>query len=184
MPIHDYLTTRPKLAPRCWIAPNATVIGDVEIGDESTIWFGTVIRGDVHHIRIGARTNIQDNSVIHVTTDLNPTIVGDGVTVGHRVILHGCTVEDGALVGMGATILDRAVIGAGSLVGAGALVTEGTIIPPGVLAIGAPARVKRPLTDEEKRHLLSAAAGYVQLGVEYAAKLGRGHDPFPVTPGG
>lgn len=175
MPIHDYLTMLPKIARRCWVAPNATVIGDVEIGDESTIWFGTVIRGDVHPIRIGARTNIQDNSVLHVTTNQNPTIVGDGVTVGHRVILHGCTVEDGALIGMGSTILDRAVIGRGSLVGAGALVTEGTIIPPGVLAIGSPARVKRPLTEDETKHLLFAASGYVELGAQYAAELGWGH---------
>jgi gamma-carbonic anhydrase len=170
--IIPYDGKHPKLAERCFVAPNATVIGDVELGEESSIWFGTVVRGDVFHIRIGARTNIQDNSVIHVTTGKHATIVGDGVTVGHRVILHGCTIQDGALIGMGAIVMDRAVVGAGTLVAAGALVTEGTQLPPGVLAVGAPARPKRALTSEEQEHLRHAAKGYAELAATYAASIG------------
>jgi carbonic anhydrase/acetyltransferase-like protein (isoleucine patch superfamily) len=179
MPVLEYSNRLPKLADEVFIAPNATVIGDVEIGKDSSIWFGTVIRGDVFHIRIGEGTNIQDNSVIHVTTGRHATIVGDRVTVGHRVILHGCTIEDDALIGMGAIVMDRAVVGRGAFVGAGALVTEGTIIPPGMLAVGSPAKVKRPLTDEEKAHVAAASRGYVMLAKEYAAKIGFGTLPTP-----
>lgn len=175
MPVYPFQTTRPKIAPSCWIAPNATVIGDVELGEGSSVWFGTVVRGDVFHIRIGARTNLQDNTVVHVTTGKHATIIGDGVTVGHRAILHGCTVEDGCLIGMGAVVMDRAVIGARSLVGAGALVAEGTVIPPETLVLGMPAKPKRKLTPEELAHLEKAASGYVQLAATYGAALGYGH---------
>jgi carbonic anhydrase/acetyltransferase-like protein (isoleucine patch superfamily) len=174
MPVLEYSGVWPKLGERVFIAPNATVIGDVHIGDESSIWFGTVVRGDVFHIRIGRRTNIQDNSVIHVTTGQHATIVGDNVVVGHRVILHGCTIEDNVLIGMGAIVMDRAVIGKGSLVGAGALVTEGTVIPPGMLALGSPAKAKRPLNDAEKEHVLRASEGYAMLAQQYAASIGFG----------
>lgn len=167
MRVMEFDGKTPKLGRDVFIAPGATVIGDTEIGDESSIWFGTVVRGDVFHIRIGRRTNIQDNSVIHVTTGAHATIIGDEVTVGHRVILHGCTVHDGALVGMGATVMDRAVIGKGALVGAGSLVTEGTEIPPGMLAIGRPARVKRPLTEEEQRFLAYSSGHYVDIAQVY-----------------
>jgi gamma-carbonic anhydrase len=170
--IIPYRQKHPKLAERCFVAPNATVIGDVEIGDESSIWFGTVVRGDVFYIRIGARTNIQDNSVVHVTTGKHATIIGDGVTVGHRAILHGCTIEDGSLIGMGAIVMDRAVVGRGTLVAAGALVTEGTKLPPNVLAVGTPARAKRELTEEEQQTLANASRGYSALAASYAESIG------------
>lgn len=179
MTIIDFHSIRPKVKPNTFIAPGAIVIGDVEIGASSSIWFNTVVRGDVFHIRIGDRTNIQDSSVIHVTTGRHATIVGNDVTVGHRVILHGCTIEDGALIGMGATVMDRAIIGRGALVGAGALVTEGTVIPPGMLATGAPARPKRPLTEAERAHIAAAAVGYAELAETYAQNLGYGHALLP-----
>ena len=172
MPVHPFEGTHPTLGADCFVAPGAWVVGDVVIGDGSSIWFGTVVRGDVHHIRIGSGTNIQDNSVIHVTTGINPTIVGDDVTVGHRVILHGCTVEDGALIGMGAIVMDRAVVGAGALVGAGAIVTEGTVIPPRTLAIGIPARPRRLLTDEEVATQALSPPHYVELAAQHAKHLG------------
>lgn len=175
MPVLEYSGTLPKIGARTFIAPNATVIGDVHIGEESSIWFGTVVRGDVFHIRIGARTNIQDNSVIHVTTGQHATIVADKVTVGHRAILHGCTIEEGALIGMGAIVMDRVVVGRGAMVAAGALVTEGTVIPPGMLVMGSPAKVKRPLTDAERDHLALVSDGYAMLAAEYASKLGFGY---------
>lgn len=161
-----------QLADDCFVAPGAHVIGDVHIGPQSSVWFGTVVRGDVFHIRIGARSNLQDNSVVHVTTNLHATIVGDDVTVGHRAILHGCTVEDGALIGMGAIVMDRARVGAGAMVAAGSIVTEGTHIPPGMLAMGAPARVKRPLTDEEKKYVAWSAPHYWEMASQYALQLG------------
>lgn len=175
MTIYDFQDARPRLGTKCFVAPNASVIGDVEIGSESSIWFGAVVRGDVYYIRIGDRTNIQDNSVIHVTTGKNATIVGNDVTVGHRVILHGCTIEDGALIGMGATVMDRAVVGRGTLVAAGSLVTEGTVLPPGVLVLGVPARPKRPLTREEQRHIQDASVVYARLAATYAVTIGWGH---------
>jgi carbonic anhydrase/acetyltransferase-like protein (isoleucine patch superfamily) len=175
VPLLHYRSTFPKVARDVFIADNATVIGDVIIGQQSSIWYSTVLRGDVFPIRIGDRTNIQDNSVIHVSAGLNATIVGSDVTVGHRVILHGCTIEDGALIGMGAIVMDRAVVGRGALVGAGSLVTEGTVIPPGMLALGAPAKVKRPLTKEEIDQLRYSSEHYADLGAEYAARHGFGH---------
>lgn len=159
----------PRLDADAWIAPNATVLGDVEIGAGSSIWFGAVVRGDVFHIRIGRDTNVQDNSVIHVTTGRFGTVLGDGVTVGHSVTLHGCTVHDRALVGIGAIVLDEAVIGEEAMVGAGALVTPGTVIPPRMLAVGSPARVKRPLTDAELEHLRQTGPHYAALARRYRA---------------
>lgn len=174
MPVYPYGDVWPRIAEDVFIAPHATVAGDVELGPGSSVWFGTVIRGDVFPIRIGARTNVQDNSVIHVTTDRHATIIGDEVTIGHRAILHGCTVESRCLIGMGAIVMDRAVIGEGSIVGAGALVTEGTIVPPGSLVLGAPARVKRPLTEDERAQLASSAAHYVEIARNHAVRLGWG----------
>ena len=165
--IRAYRGLLPTIDPSAFIAENATVIGDVHIGPRSSIWFGTVLRGDVYHIRIGAETSIQDNTVVHVTHDRYPTQVGSRVTVGHGVILHGCTVGDLVIVGMGAIILDQVEIGERCIVGAGALVTPGTKIPPGHLAVGAPARVKRPLTDEELAWIETSAAHYVALGATY-----------------
>jgi carbonic anhydrase/acetyltransferase-like protein (isoleucine patch superfamily) len=158
----------PKIDPSAFVADNATIVGDVEVGARSSIWFGAVLRGDVFHIRIGEDTSIQDNSVIHVTHDQYATVVGNQVTVGHSVTLHGCTVGDRCIIGMGAIILDQAVIGERCIVGAGALVTSGTKIPPGQLAVGSPARVKRPLTDDELAWLEASAAHYVELSRVYA----------------
>lgn len=158
---------RPVIDPTAFVAETATVVGDVVVGPRSSIWFGTVVRGDVFNVRIGAETSIQDNTVIHVTHDRYATSVGNRVTVGHGVILHGCTVHDLVIVGMGAVILDQAEVGERCIIGAGALVTPATKIPPGHLAVGAPARVKRPLTEDELAWLESSAEHYVQLTEKY-----------------
>ena len=150
----------PRMAATAWVAPGAHVIGDCLLDDESSVWFGAVLRGDNEPIKIGARSNVQENCVLH--TDIGfPLHVGKSCTVGHGAILHGCTLEDGVLIGMGATVLNGAVIGAGSLVGAGALVTEGKVIPPGSLVLGAPARVVRVLDESETAALGASADGYV-----------------------
>jgi carbonic anhydrase/acetyltransferase-like protein (isoleucine patch superfamily) len=158
----------PRLGAKAWVAPNATVIGDVVLGERASIWYGAVVRGDVEKIRIGDDSNIQDNSVIHVDSSGFSTVVGKGVTVGHRVVLHGCTVKDGALIGMGAVVMNGAEVGEGAMVAAGALVPPGMKIPSAVLAVGSPAKVKRPLTDEEKEHLRYSARHYVELAAEHA----------------
>jgi gamma-carbonic anhydrase len=160
----------PVIAPDAFLAENAAVIGDVVVGARSSIWYGTVVRGDVMPIRIGAATSIQDNSVIHVTSDVAGTVVGDRVTVGHNVILHACTIEDDCIIGMGAIVLDGARVGRGSIVGAGALVTPGTDIPAGSMAMGAPARIKRAISDEERAWIASSAEHYVQLTRRYLGK--------------
>ena len=158
---------RPQIDPSVYVADHASVIGAVTIGAGSSIWFGTVLRGDVNPIAIGRDTSIQDNSVVHVTSGESGTTVGDDVTVGHNVILHACTVEDACIIGMGSILLDHVRVGRGSIVGAGALVTPGTVIPPGSLAIGAPARVKRPIDDAERAWIESSAAHYVELARRY-----------------
>ena len=158
---------QPTLGRGVFVAETAAVIGDAVIGDDSSIWYGAVVRADVMPIRIGARTSIQDNTVIHVTSGESGTVIGDGVTVGHNVILHACTVEDDCIIGMGSILLDHVTVGRGSIVGAGALVTPGTVIPPGSLAIGAPARVKRPIGDDERAWIQSSAAHYVELARRY-----------------
>jgi carbonic anhydrase/acetyltransferase-like protein (isoleucine patch superfamily) len=165
--LRDYKGLRPRVAEGAFVADSAQVIGDVTVGPESSVWFGAVIRGDVHSIRLGSRTNIQDLSVIHVTSGRFSTRVGDDVTVGHRVILHGCTVGNRVLVGMGAVLLDGVTVGDDCLIGAGALLTPGTVIPPGSLVLGSPARVKRPLTEEERTELPQSAARYVALARDY-----------------
>lgn len=164
----------PELGNRVYLAPTAMVIGDVVIGQCSSIWFGTVVRGDVGFIRIGKRTNIQDLSMVHVTGGVANTTIGDEVTVGHRAILHGCVVQDACLIGMGAIVMDGAVIGEGSLVAAGAVVTPGTNVPPRSLVLGAPAKVIRPLSDDEARMGRDGAARYVELAGAY---LDAGQDP-------
>ena len=157
---------------RHWIAPDAHVIGSVILGDEVGVWFGAVIRGDNEPIRIGARTNIQDGAVLH--SDLgSPLTIGDDVTVGHRAILHGCTVGDGSLIGMGATVLNGARIGRGCLVGANALVSEGKEFPDGSLIVGAPAKVVRELGPGVAERLLASAAGYVANWRRFAGGLRR-----------
>jgi carbonic anhydrase/acetyltransferase-like protein (isoleucine patch superfamily) len=157
----------PHADPTAHVEASAQVIGDVVIGAASSVWFNVVIRGDVHHVRIGARTNIQDNSTIHVTRDRWPTLIGNGVTVGHGVILHGCQVGDGCLVGIGAIVLDGVEIGTQCLVAAGALVTPETKIPARQLVLGSPARVVRPLRADELQYLERSAANYVELMGSY-----------------
>ena len=172
--LHSFKGTHPKIGEKSWIAPSADVVGDVTCGKDCSIWFGCVVRGDVHYISIGERTNIQDLSMIHVThykngdkSTGNPTIIGNDVTVGHRVMLHGCTIEDACLIGMSATILDGAVIGKESIVGAGALVTKNRCFPPRSLIIGAPAKVVRTLNDEEVAELYGSAKRYVAFKEDY-----------------
>ena len=165
--IRNFGDKAPVIDSSAFVADNGTIVGDVHIGARSSIWFGTVIRGDVHHVRIGDETSIQDNSVIHVTHDRHPAIIGSRCTVGHGVILHGCTVGDEVIIGMGAIILDHAEIGSQCIIGAGALVTPGAKIPARHLAVGSPARVKRPLTDEEFEWIRVSAAHYVELTARY-----------------
>ncbi len=160
----------PRLHDSAFVAETAVVIGEVELGAQSSVWFGSVLRGDIHFIRIGARTNVQDHCVIPVTGGTHPTVVGDEVTLGHRVILHGCTVQDRCLIGMGSIVLDGAVIGEDSLVGAGSLVPPGMVVPPRKLALGAPARVKRDLTAEEIASLRASAQGYVDRARHYVGE--------------
>ncbi len=171
LPFKNY---NPKIAENVFIAQSADVIGRVTIGKDSSIWFGVVVRGDVHRIEIGERTSIQDKSMVHVThhkkedeSDGHPTIVGNDVTVGHSVVLHGCRIEDACLIGMSATILDGAVIGKESIVGAGSLVTKGKIFPPRSLIMGSPAKVVRELTDEEVKELYASATRYVSFKDQY-----------------
>jgi carbonic anhydrase/acetyltransferase-like protein (isoleucine patch superfamily) len=159
----------PRIDPSAWVQASAQVIGDVHVGAESSVWFNSVLRGDGFHIRIGARTSIQDNSTIHVATARHATIVGDDVTVGHNVVLHGCTVGDRCLIGIGAIVLDRCQVGDDAIVGAGSLLVPGTVIPPGHLALGSPARVVRPITDAEREHILQSARGYVANAARYRA---------------
>ncbi|MCB9492634.1 MAG: gamma carbonic anhydrase family protein [Dehalococcoidia bacterium] len=167
----NYRGQLPQLADSVFVAPGAVVIGDVTCGEDSSIWYNCVVRGDVMPIRIGARVNIQDLSVVHVTSGTHSTTIEDDVTVGHRAIIHGCVVERGSLIGMGAIVMDGAVVGAGSLVGAGAVVTPGTVIPPRSLAVGSPARVKRELTDAEVEGLLDSATHYVRTAANHRASL-------------
>jgi carbonic anhydrase/acetyltransferase-like protein (isoleucine patch superfamily) len=157
----------PVVHPTVFVDESAEVIGDVEIGADSSVWMHAVIRGDVNAIRIGARTNVQDGTVIHVMHETHPTSVGDDVTIGHRAVVHGCTVGDRVLVGMGAILLNGATIGEDSIVAAGALVTEDTVTPPRSLVIGAPARVRRALTDDEVRFVLASASNYVRYRLDY-----------------
>jgi len=172
--IHSFKNTLPILGENTWIASSADVIGHVTCGEDCSIWFGCVVRGDVHYIKIGNRVNIQDLSMIHVThykksdkSDGNPTIIGDDVTVGHRVMLHGCTIESACLIGMSATILDGAVIGKESIVGAGALVTKNKVFPPRSLIMGSPAKVVRELNDDEVAELYASARRYVEFKKDY-----------------
>jgi len=159
----------PQIGADTFLAETAVVVGDVHIGARSSVWYGTVLRGDVFHIRIGDEVSLQDNTVVHVTSGRHPTLVGDRVTVGHSVVLHGCTVGDDCIIGMGAVVMDRAVIGKYSIVGAGALVTPGTVIEDGQLVLGSPARAKRALTEEERAWVGSSAQHYVDLASRYLA---------------
>jgi gamma-carbonic anhydrase len=167
--IRSYAGKAPVIGEGTFVAETAVVVGDVEVGSRSSLWYGVVLRGDVFHIRIGSETSIQDNTVVHVTGGRHPTLVGDRVTVGHSVVLHGCVVEDECIIGMGAIVMDQARVGARCIVGAGALVTPGTEIPEGHLVIGSPARPKRKLSREELEWIRSSADHYVSLGERYLA---------------
>ena len=171
--IRSFKGFSPRIASSAFVAQGAVVIGEVSIGEEASIWYNCVVRGDVNFISIGDRTNIQDLSMLHVTHKKHvddpgaPLIIGNDVTVGHSVTLHGCTIEDGAFIGMQAMIMDKAVVGKGALVGARALVTEGTVIPPATLWVGAPAKYKRDLTADEIAWLGRSAGNYVRYSREY-----------------
>ena len=161
MGIRSFQGVNPRLHPSVFVADGAQVIGDVEIGEDSSVWYNTVLRGDVNSIRIGRRSNIQDLTMMHVHKGRHPCVVGDDVTVGHRVVLHGCRVGNRVLVGIGAVLLDGVVIEDDSFVAAGSLLTPGTLVPAGSMVMGAPGKVKRVLTAEERAGLLTSAAGYV-----------------------
>jgi carbonic anhydrase/acetyltransferase-like protein (isoleucine patch superfamily) len=165
--LKKYKGIGPRIHDTAYIVESADIVGDVEIGEDSSVWFGAVVRGDVHYVRIGARTNVQDNSVLHVTKDVFPLVIGSDVTIGHNVTLHGCVVKDRCLIGMGAIILDDAEIGEDSIVAAGALVTEGTKVPPGSLVMGMPAKVVRPVRDDEKARILRSAQNYMSYVKNY-----------------
>ncbi len=160
----------PRIHPDAWIAPGAVVVGDVEIGPDSSVWYASVLRGDVHAVRVGARTNLQDGCVVHVTRDRFACVLGDEVTIGHRAVVHGCRIGDGALVGIGAIVLDGAIIGAGALIGAGAVVTPGTVIPERWLALGTPARPVRELSDEELAEQRARTLAYVDTARTHRAE--------------
>lgn len=160
--IKPFLEKRPTIAPEVWVAENAVVVGGVTLHPKSSVWYGAVLRGDDSTITIGAGSNIQDLTMVHCSQKC-PTVVGKGVTVGHGVILHGCTIEDDALIGMGSILLNGCVIGAGAIIGAGSLVTQGTVIPPKMLAMGSPAKVVRPVKPEEYEDNLHSALDYQKL---------------------
>ncbi len=171
--IRPFQGIHPNIDTTAFIAETAVIVGEVEVGPESSIWYNVVARGDVNFIRIGARTNIQDLSMLHVTHKKGPDdpgaplVIGDEVTVGHSVTLHGCTIEKGAFIGMQAIVMDKVVVGEGALVGARALVTEGTVIAPHTLWVGAPAKYKRDLTPEEIAWLQKSAGNYVKYSRQY-----------------
>jgi carbonic anhydrase/acetyltransferase-like protein (isoleucine patch superfamily) len=168
MSLHPYRGRLPRVDPSAFVAPSADLVGDVEVGADSSVWFGAVLRGDVMPIRVGARSSIQDNCVIHATGGWHDAVVGEDCTVGHSVILHGCTVRDRVLVGMGSIVLDEATIEDDVILGAGSLVTARTVIPSGVLAMGRPAKPVRALTEAELRQVREAAGHYVALVADYA----------------
>ena len=169
--IRAYKEMRPRLGARAWVDASAHVIGDVELGEDASVWMNTVVRGDVNRIRVGARTNLQDGCVLHVTAQ-HPTVLAEDVTVGHAVTLHGCTIERLCLVGIGAIVLAGAVVGEESIVAAGALVPEGMVVPPRSVVMGSPARVRRAVTEEERAGLRRYAEKYVGYKDDYRAAEG------------
>jgi carbonic anhydrase/acetyltransferase-like protein (isoleucine patch superfamily) len=167
MPILPYKNKKPLIGRDCFIATNSTIVGDVEMGSRSSSWFGSVIRGDVFYIRIGSNTNIQDNTVVHVTTNKYPTIIGNNVTVGHSVTLHGCTVHDNALIGIGSIVMDQCEIGEWSILAAGSVLKPGTKVPSGKLWGGLPAKEIREVDEGERDWIKELSSNYVKLSAEY-----------------
>ena len=165
--LRPYRGVLPRVHPSAFIDDSAQVIGDVEIGEECGVWMCAVIRGDVHSIRIGRRSNVQDGTIVHAMSGSHPTTIGDNVTVGHGALIHGCTIESQVLIGMGATVLNGARVGSGSIVAAGTLITEGMAVPPKSLVIGSPGKVKRLLTHAEIADIMAYADRYVGYRVEY-----------------
>ncbi|HET9697388.1 MAG TPA: gamma carbonic anhydrase family protein [Terriglobales bacterium] len=165
--IRPYKGVLPKIAAGCYVDDSAQVIGDVELGENSSIWMCAVVRGDVHSIRIGANSNVQDCSVLHGMLGKWPVILGDWVTVGHSVTLHGCVIGDRCLIGMGAVILNGARVGSDCIIGAGTLITEGTVIEPGSLVLGSPGKAKRELSNEEKASILTYGRNYLGYKEQY-----------------
>jgi carbonic anhydrase/acetyltransferase-like protein (isoleucine patch superfamily) len=182
MTIQTYSGRTPIFGRGVFVAPNAVVVGEVELGDDVSIWYNVVVRGDIHWIRIGARSNLQDGVIMHVEKDLYPTVLDEEVSVGHGALLHGCTIGAGSLVGMGAVVLNQAVVGEGSLVAAGAVVREGFVAPPRSLIAGVPAVVKRELTDAEADRARRTAANYIGYKNSYLEQ-GLGH-PLSGAPTG
>ncbi|MEM9408597.1 MAG: gamma carbonic anhydrase family protein [Acidobacteriota bacterium] len=174
MPTYPYRQLLPNLGSRVFLAPSAEIVGDVEIGDDVSFWFHTLARGDVHWIRIGQGSNVQDGSVLHVSHETHPLDIGREVTVGHAAVVHGCTLEDRCLVGMGARVLDGAVIGEDAQVGAGAVVAPGTVVPARTLVLGVPAKPVRELSEEAVAANREVSARYRRLKEEYAQALGYG----------
>lgn len=174
VPIHSYQGKLPRLGERVFVAPSAHLVGDIEVGDDSSFWFATAARGDVNRIRVGARTNVQDGTVLHVTHETHPLDVGDDVVIGHSCTIHGATLEGGCLVGIGARVLDGAVVESGAQVGAGAVVPPGMRVPAGQLALGVPAKVVRPLSDGERAAIGEIARRYLAVKDRYLETLGRG----------
>jgi carbonic anhydrase/acetyltransferase-like protein (isoleucine patch superfamily) len=160
----------PRVHPSAFIDDSAQVIGDVEIGEDSSVWMMVVIRGDVHRIRIGRRSNVQDGTIVHVMKDTHPTTIGDNVTIGHAAVIHGCTIEDQCLIGMGAILLNGSHVGTGSIVAAGSLVPEGMAIPPRSLVMGSPAKVRRTLGDESVAEIQMYADRYVEYRLDYMGR--------------
>jgi gamma-carbonic anhydrase len=166
--IRSFRATSPVVAPTAYIDESAQVIGDVVIGEESSIWMNAVVRGDVNAVRIGARTNVQDGTIVHAMRDpSHPTVLGDEVTVGHGAVLHGCTLGHRCLIGIGAILLNGSIVGEDSIVAAGTLVPEGMVVPPGSLVMGSPGTVRRALTDDEVGSIKQSAANYVQYRLDY-----------------
>lgn len=165
--IGTFNETTPNIHDTAFIADDAVIIGDVEIGENASVWFGSIVRGDVNFIRIGDRTNIQDGTIIHVSSKTHSTILENDVTVGHRVTLHGCYIETGCLIGIGAILLDGVRVGRNSLVAAGSLLTPGTVIPPRSMVMGSPAKVRRELTEDEIEGIAKNVAKYVELSAIY-----------------
>jgi gamma-carbonic anhydrase len=167
--LRPFRSLHPTIHPTAYVDMSAQVIGDVHVGPESSVWMNVVVRGDVHSVRIGARTNVQDLALVHVMRDTHPTVIGDQVTVGHSAVIHGCTIEDRCLIGMGAILLNGCRIGTGSIVAAGALVPEGMVVPPGSMVMGLPATVRRRLTPEEDASIAGYAENYVGYRLDFQA---------------